>query len=55
MNPGGRKSGLDTPHSVSDVVEMETEELLRLATEEGKFGVRKQEALTILVRSEILS
>jgi hypothetical protein len=52
MNPGGRRSGIGTPHSVSDVVEMETGELLRLATEEGRFGVRKQEALKILVRPE---
>jgi hypothetical protein len=55
MNPGGRKSGLGTPYSVSDVVEMETKELLRLAIEEGKSGVRKHEAFKMLVRSEILS
>jgi hypothetical protein len=54
MKPGGRKSGVGTPFSVSDVVRMETTELLRLATEEGDFGATKQEALKVLVRPEVL-
>ncbi|KAF5374130.1 hypothetical protein D9615_008842 [Tricholomella constricta] len=44
MNPGGPKSGGGTPHSVSDVVKMETDQLLSVAQEVG-FGVRKQAAL----------
>jgi hypothetical protein len=48
MNPGGPKSGSDTPHSVSDVVNMETDELLVVAEDAG-FGLRKQEALKSLV------
>jgi hypothetical protein len=44
LNPGGPKSGSGTPPSVSDIVNMETDELLTVAKTEG-FGVRKQEAL----------
>jgi hypothetical protein len=48
MNPGGPKSGSGTVHSVSDIVNMETDELLVVAKDAG-FGVRKQEALESLV------
>jgi hypothetical protein len=48
LNPGGPKSGGGTPHSVSDIVNMETDELLAVAETEG-FGVRKQVALKTLV------
>ena len=40
MNPGGRKSGSDTPFSVSDAISMEADILLEIATQEG-FGIRK--------------
>jgi hypothetical protein len=48
MNPGGPKSGSGTAHSVSDIVDMETDELLVVAKDAG-FGVRKQTALKSLV------
>jgi hypothetical protein len=48
LNPGGPKSGSGTPRSVSDIVNMETDELLTVAETEGS-GVRKQEALKSLV------
>ena len=48
MNPGGHKSGSGTSYSVSDTVSMQTDELFRVATEEG-FGVSKQAALKALV------
>ena len=48
MNPGGPKSGSGTTHSVSDIVNMETDELLVVANDAG-FGVWKQEALKALV------
>jgi hypothetical protein len=51
MNPGGPKSGTGTPHSVSTVVATETDELLRIAREEGKFGKRKQTSLKDLACS----
>jgi hypothetical protein len=56
MNPGGCTSEFNssTSSSVGDVVGMETKELLlSLATEERKFGERKQEALEILVCPDI--
>jgi hypothetical protein len=56
MNPGGPnspKSGSDTPHSVSDIVNMEMDELLAEAEVAG-FGVRKQAALKSLVRSKVI-
>jgi hypothetical protein len=53
MNPGEPKSGGDTPHSVSDIVNMETDELLAVAGGAG-FGVRKQVALKSLVRSQVV-
>ncbi|KAF5376509.1 hypothetical protein D9615_008688 [Tricholomella constricta] len=45
MNPDGPKSESGTPHSVSTIVSSETDELLRVAKEEGKFGTRKQASL----------
>ena len=48
MNPGKPKSGSGTPHSVSDFVNMETDEL-RAVAEDAGLGVRKQEALMSLV------
>ena len=53
INPGGRKSGSGTPFSVSDTVGMETDELLKVAAEEG-FGQRKQGALKALVRCDVI-
>jgi hypothetical protein len=53
MNPGGPKSGSGTPFSVSEVIAMETDQLLRIANE-GGFGKRKQQALKALVRSYII-
>jgi hypothetical protein len=53
MNPGEPKSRGDTPHSVSDIVNMETDELLAVAGGAG-FGVRKQVALKSLVRSKVV-
>lgn len=44
LNPGGLKSAAGTPFSVSDILSMETDELLELAKQEG-FEKRKQEAL----------
>ena len=49
MNPGGPKSGRGTPHSVSDIVNMEMDKLLAVAEGTG-FGVQKQEALKCLVK-----
>jgi hypothetical protein len=48
LNPGGPKSGGGTPHSVSDIVHIETDKLLAVAETEG-FGVRGQVALQTLV------
>ena len=53
MNPGGRRSGAGTPHLVSDIVNMETDELLAVTKGTG-FGVRKQEALKCLVRPKVI-
>ena len=53
MNPGGPKSGSGTPHSVSDIINMETDELLAEAEVAG-FRVRKQAALKSLVRSKVI-
>jgi hypothetical protein len=52
MNPGGPKSGSGTPRSVSDIVNMETDELLAVA--EAGFGGRKQAALKSLVCSKVI-
>jgi hypothetical protein len=48
MNPVGPKSGSGTPPSVSDIVNMETDNLLAVAETAG-LGVRKQVALKSLV------
>jgi hypothetical protein len=40
LNPGGPKSVAGTPFSVSDIISMETDELLELANKEG-FGTAK--------------
>jgi hypothetical protein len=53
MNPGGRKSGGGTPFSVSDIVGVETDELLAIAVEEG-LGQRRQEALKALICRQIV-
>jgi hypothetical protein len=53
MNPGGAKSGTDTPDSVSDVVAMEMDELFALVEEEGS-GQQKQDALKRWVRFEVI-
>ena len=50
MNPGRPKSGSITPHSVSDIVNIETGELLAVAEGVG-FGEQNQAALSSLVRS----
>jgi hypothetical protein len=52
QNPGGPKSGVGTPYSVSEYVSKETDELLEIAGEQG-FGKRKQEALKLLVRYHV--
>lgn len=54
MNPGGEKLGGATPYSVSEFVNLETDELMKLIKEEG-VGTRKQIALKALVRTELLS
>jgi hypothetical protein len=54
LNPGGLKSVAGTPLSVSDIISMETEEMLELANQEG-FGTRKQEALKRLVCFNVVS
>jgi hypothetical protein len=48
LNPRGPKSGSGTPRSVSDIINMETDDLLTVAETAG-FGVRKQVALKSLV------
>ena len=50
MNPGGKKSGGDTEFSISDAIDEETEKLLEVVEQEGKFGKRKQVSLKALVR-----
>ena len=52
MNPGGRKSGTGTPYSVSEAISLETDELLKIAAEEGS-GKRKQAALKALACRKI--
>jgi hypothetical protein len=58
MNPGGPRSATGTPFSVTDVVSMETEGLLRSIEagggEESRYGKRKQEVLKTLVRREVV-
>jgi len=49
MNPGGPKSGSGTAHSVSDVIEEDTDALLQ-SLADPKFGSRKQDILKKLVR-----
>jgi hypothetical protein len=53
LYPEGPKTGTSTPCSVSDIISMETDELLALDGQEG-FGTRKQEALTRLVCSNMV-
>jgi hypothetical protein len=53
MNQGGPKSRGDTPLSVSDIVEKETEELIRIATEGKGYRKRKQAALKALVHDNV--
>lgn len=48
MNPGGEKLGGATPYSVSEFVNLETDELMKLIKEEG-VGTRKQIALKALL------
>jgi hypothetical protein len=50
MNPGGKKSGGDTEFSVSDAIDEETERLLEVVEQGGKFGKRKQVSFKALVR-----
>jgi len=47
-NTGGRGSGIGTPHSVTDIVSMETDELLQSLKDEKEYGKRKQEILKAL-------
>ena len=53
LNPGGPQAGASTPVSVSDIISMETNQLLALANQ-GGFGKRKQEALKRLVCSNVV-
>lgn len=54
INLQGRKSGSSTPPSVSDIVDMETDDIRVISVaEESGLGKRKQEALKRLVRSEV--
>jgi len=48
VNPGGPKSATGTPHSVTDMISKETDELLQSINEEGEYGKRKQNALKAL-------
>jgi hypothetical protein len=41
MNPGGPKSGVGTPHSVSQFISIDTDKLLEVAAQEG-FGKRNK-------------
>jgi hypothetical protein len=52
MNPGGPKSGVGTPHSVSKFISIDTDKLLEIAAQEG-FGKRKQDALKALVCCQV--
>ncbi|KAF8558052.1 hypothetical protein OG21DRAFT_1481832, partial [Imleria badia] len=47
-DPGGRKSGLSTEFSVSEVIDEETDKLLQRVNEEVGFGKRNQEYLKAL-------
>ncbi|KAH0835047.1 hypothetical protein J3R83DRAFT_10784 [Lanmaoa asiatica] len=48
MNPEGRKSGISTAFSVSEVVNEETDKLLHQVNEEKDFGERNQKPLMTL-------
>jgi len=48
MNPGGRRSGSNTGHSVSDVVSKGTDQLLDSL--DDPYKKRKQDVLKALVR-----
>ena len=50
INPGGAKSAIGTPCSVSETISEETEALLKMAK---GFGKRKQPALKTLVCHKI--
>lgn len=50
MDPGRRKSGTSTAHSVSEAVKESTTELLQQLHNEGVSTKRKQESLKALVR-----
>jgi hypothetical protein len=54
MNPGP-KSAPGTPYSGSEFVRHDTDELIRLAKEEGGLGTRKQAILKELARGEFVS
>jgi hypothetical protein len=54
LNSGGPKSRFGTPHSVSALVERETDELLQLVQNADGYGKRKQDALKTLVRPQVL-
>jgi hypothetical protein len=51
VNPRGRASGVGAPLSVSEVVGVETDKLIRIVKEEKDYGVRKHGFLKALVRS----
>jgi stress response protein SCP2 len=51
MNLGGPKSGTGTEHSVSEIVNKETDELLQQVNETGDFGKPNQVVLKALVRT----
>jgi hypothetical protein len=52
QNPGGLKSGVGTPYSVTEFISKNTDELLKEAVKEG-FGKRKQEILKALVCRQV--
>jgi len=54
LNPRRPKSAAGTPFSVTDIISMETDQLIELAIQEG-FGKRKQEALKRLVCFKVVS
>lgn len=53
-NPGGPKSGLGTPFSVSDTMDLDTDRLLEMMNNDEKYGKRKQAILKALVRFRLL-
>jgi hypothetical protein len=53
MNLGGAKSATGTPHSVTETISMETDQLLTVAAQE-EFGKQKQEAFKRLVHSKMI-